>query len=343
MSSGLSRHRIVLRAAVATAALAGALLTPAVAFAEGTGTTSATTSGTAAHCTVTQTIDASYGGWKVDLTNSLDAGPSAVLKDDQGKAVATVDRAHPEDLTNGMKIKDADTTTPVFLDRSQGDPAPWRETPFPALPKDCGKTEPEPEPTPTPKPTTGTDKPKPPPVLEPGTGPITVIGKCTVLQTIPSRFGGWTVDLTNSLDAGPKAVLKTDEGKVIASVDRAHPEDQEHGLWIKRADTTTPVFLDNNQGGDSPWRETPFPALPKDCVNTGTGTTKPADTATTATTTTTTTTQTKTVPVGGVAAGVEGGGTGIDTPLLAGGAATAAVGVLGLGYAVRRRRSSSRI
>ncbi|GHF79449.1 hypothetical protein [Streptomyces griseosporeus] len=343
MSSGLSRHRIVLRAAVATAALAGALLTPAVAFAEGTGTTSATTSGTAAHCTVTQTIDASYGGWKVDLTNSLDAGPSAVLKDDQGKAVATVDRAHPEDLTNGMKIKDADTTTPVFLDRSQGDPAPWRETPFPALPKDCGKTEPKPEPTPTPKPTTGTDKPKPPPVLEPGTGPITVIGKCTVLQTIPSRFGGWTVDLTNSLDAGPKAVLKTDEGKVVASVDRAHPEDQEHGLWIKRADTTTPVFLDNNQGGDSPWRETPFPALPKDCVNTGAGTTKPADTATTATTTTTTTTQTKTVPVGGVAAGVEGGGTGIDTPLLAGGAATAAVGVLGLGYAVRRRRSSSRI
>ncbi|MFF9287013.1 hypothetical protein [Streptomyces griseosporeus] len=341
MSSGLSRHRIVLRAAVATAALAGALLTPAVAFAEGTGTGTGTTSGTAAHCTVTQTIDASFGGWKVDLTNSLDAGPSAVLKDDQGKTVATVDRAHPEDLTNGMKIKDADTITPVFLDRSQGDPTPWRETPFPALPKDCGKTEPAPKPTPEPKPTSGTDKPKPPPVLEPGTGPITVIGKCTVLQTIPSRFGGWTVDLTNSLDAGPKAVLKTDAGKVVASVDRAHPQDQENGLWIKGADTTTPVFLDNNQGGDAPWRETPFPALPKGCVNTGTGTTEPADTATTPTTTTTTT-QTKTVPVGGVAAGVEGG-TGIDTPLLAGGAATAAVGVLGLGYAVRRRRSSSRI
>ncbi|MFF9626275.1 hypothetical protein [Streptomyces griseosporeus] len=330
MSSGLSRHRIVLRAAVATAALAGALLAPAVAFADGTGTATGTN---ASHCTVTQTIDASFGGWKVDLTNSLDAGPSAVLKDDQGKTVATVDRAHPEDLANGLKIKDADTLSPVFLDRSQGDPAPWRETPFPALPKDCSKTEPTPKPSPTPKPTSGTDKPTPPPVLEPGTGPITVIGKCTVLQTIPSRFGGWTVDLTNSLDDGPSAVLKTDAGKVVATVDRAHPEDREHGLWIKRADTTTPLFLDNNQGGDSPWRETPFPALPEGCVNPGTGTTAPADT---------TTTQTKTVPVGGVAAGAEGG-TGIDTPLLAGGAATAAVGVLGLGYAVRRRRSSSRI
>ncbi|MGW0137177.1 hypothetical protein [Streptomyces sp. NPDC003299] len=76
MSAALPRHRSVLRAAVATAALAGALFTPAAAFAaDGQGTTA--DGGSASHCTVTQTIPSAFGGWTVDLTNSLAAGPKA--------------------------------------------------------------------------------------------------------------------------------------------------------------------------------------------------------------------------------------------------------------------------
>ncbi|MFD5446722.1 hypothetical protein [Streptomyces sp. NPDC127100] len=133
MSAALSRPRVVLRAAVATAALAGALCAPTVAFAADPGTASP-------ECTVTKTIGASFGGWTIDMTNSTD-GPTAVLKDDTGKAQATVDRTHPEDLANGLRIKDADTTTPLLLDRSQGDPAPWRTTPFPTLPDNCTTTD----------------------------------------------------------------------------------------------------------------------------------------------------------------------------------------------------------
>ncbi|MDT0613627.1 hypothetical protein [Streptomyces lancefieldiae] len=135
MSVAFSRHRVVLRAAVATAALAGALFTPAVAFAVGQGSTTASP-----ECTVTKTIGSVFIDWTVDLTNSPD-GPTAVLKDETGKAQATVDRAHPEDLANGLKIQNADTATPLFLDRSQGDPAPWRTTPFPALPDGCTTTD----------------------------------------------------------------------------------------------------------------------------------------------------------------------------------------------------------
>ncbi|MFJ3209129.1 hypothetical protein ACIPJP_14405, partial [Streptomyces flaveolus] len=131
MSAALSRPRVVLRAAVATAALAGALCAPTVAFATDHGGATGSTD-----CTVTKTIGATFGGWTVDMTNSPD-GPTATLKDDTGKAWATVDRDHPEDLTNGLKIKDADTATPLLLDRNQGDPAPWRTTPFPTLPDGC--------------------------------------------------------------------------------------------------------------------------------------------------------------------------------------------------------------
>lgn len=134
MSAALSRPRVVLRAAVATAALAGALCAPTVAFATDHGGATGSTD-----CTVTKTIGATFGGWTVDMTNSPD-GPTATLKDDTGKAWATVDRDHPEDLTNGLKIKDADTATPLLLDRNQGDPAPWRTTPFPTLPDGCTTT-----------------------------------------------------------------------------------------------------------------------------------------------------------------------------------------------------------
>ncbi|MFF4208962.1 hypothetical protein ACFYZE_06210 [Streptomyces sp. NPDC001796] len=173
-------------------------------------------------------------------------------------------------------------------------------------------------------------------------GPSGTDTHCTATQTIPSAFGGWTVDLTNSLSAGPKAVLKDDKGKTVSTVDRAHPEDLANGLKIKNADTTSPLLLDRSQGDPAPWRTTPFPKLPKGCLNTGTGTgtgTSKHNSTGTGTTQTTTATQTKVVPTGAVAAGAEGTGGSQDTALLAGGAVLAAGGVIGLGYVVRRRRA----
>ncbi|MFF2196713.1 hypothetical protein [Streptomyces sp. NPDC058157] len=323
-ASAVSARRLALGTAVA-AAFAATLLTPSVASAADA------PRGGAADCVASTTIPSRLGGMTVELTNSLTAGPKAVLKDEGGKAVATVDRAHPEDLSVGMKIKNAASLSPVFLDRSQGGPTPWRETPFPALPHACvtiGE---------------GADK---------EAGPVVVTGKCSVSQVVPSVFDRMTVQLTNSLTAGPKAVLKDEEGKAVATVDRAHPEDLSNGMKIKNAETAGPVFLDRSQG-PAPWHETAFPKLPKGCTtgNTGTGTgtgtgagtgtgtgTTTTSTTSTNSATTTTATQTKVVPAGGVAAGAEVDG-GQDTAMLAGGAALALAGALGLGHVVRRRRA----
>ncbi|MEV5968886.1 hypothetical protein [Streptomyces sp. NPDC051921] len=96
---------------------------------------------TIGECTVTEVIASSYGnGWTVTLTNDLTKGPEAVLKDGKGKALSTIDRAHPFDSVNGMKIERADTRTPRFGQHTNGgDTAPYRWNDFPKLPKDCGK------------------------------------------------------------------------------------------------------------------------------------------------------------------------------------------------------------
>ncbi|MGV9290726.1 hypothetical protein [Streptomyces sp. NPDC003719] len=343
MSAALSRSRVVLRAAVATAALAGALCAPTVALAADLGTASP-------ECTVTKTIGASFGGWTIDLTNSTD-GPTATLKDDTGKTWATVDRTHPEDLTNGLKIKDADTAAPLLLDRSQGDPAPWRTTPFPTLPDDCtttdgdGKDATQPAGTGT-QPGTGSETgtgtgtggetgsgtgSEAGAVADSGTDTGASESECMVTKTIGASFGGWTIDLTNSTD-GPTAVLKDATGKTWATVDRAHPEDLTNGLRIKDADTAAPLLLDRSQGDPAPWRTTPFPTLPDDCTTTdgGAGTTPSTQPSTGST-------QTRVVPAGGVAAGAEST-EGTDTVLLAGGATLSAAALAGLAFVVRRRR-----
>ncbi len=360
MSVALSRTRVVLRAAVATAALAGALCTPALAFAAGHGSATAVangTSGSSADCTVTKTMPSAILGMTVTLTNST-AGPSADLKDDEsGKTVATVNRSHPEDLAAGLRITGADTATPLFLDRSQGGNTPWRTTPFPTLPTSCTDTGTGTDTdTDTPEETgtgngsdtgtgadegagtgtgtgTGTDTGAGKDTgAKPGTDPEAA--KCTVTKTMPSAILGMTVTLTNST-AGPSADLKDDEsGKTVATVNRSHPEDLAAGLRITGADTATPLFLDRSQGGNTPWRTTPFPTLPTSCTDTGTGTETgtPEETGTG-------TAQTKVVPAGGVAAGAEGVEE-TDGTMVAGGAAVAAAGLLGLGFAVRSRRGA---
>ncbi|MER7520068.1 hypothetical protein [Streptomyces sp. NPDC126499] len=104
-------------------------------------------------CTVKEEIESSFGaGWVVSLTNDLNEGPSAVLRK-RGSAVATVDRAHPVDSVNGLKIERADTLTPRFGQRTQGGDMPYRWNDFPKLPKGCVKTAPSQKPTTSPSPT----------------------------------------------------------------------------------------------------------------------------------------------------------------------------------------------
>lgn len=135
----LPHRRTALRAATTTAALAGALLLPSAAAFADTGSTTAPAAGTTSdNCTATKTMSI-FGDMTVDLSISP-AGPKAVLKSAKGKAVATVDRAHPVDGPNGLMIKYPDSTAPLFLDVSEGGSALWRSNPFPKLPEDCANT-----------------------------------------------------------------------------------------------------------------------------------------------------------------------------------------------------------
>ncbi|MDF9814489.1 hypothetical protein [Streptomyces sp. SPB162] len=88
-------------------------------------------------CTVTKTIQAVFGGWTVDLSNGP-SGPKAVMKDQKGKSVETVDRNHV--TSNSMRIIGAGGTSPRFEQNNQGGGHPWTKAAFPALPKSCVKT-----------------------------------------------------------------------------------------------------------------------------------------------------------------------------------------------------------
>ncbi|MFI0922907.1 hypothetical protein ACH4TP_03050 [Streptomyces sp. NPDC021012] len=90
-------------------------------------------------CTVQQDVPSVFALLTVTLTNDLEKGPKAVLKDEAGKALVTVDRAHPADLGQGLTIKGANTTTPQLGQRTQGGDTPFTWTAFPKLPKGCEK------------------------------------------------------------------------------------------------------------------------------------------------------------------------------------------------------------
>ncbi|MFE3072215.1 hypothetical protein [Streptomyces sp. NPDC059247] len=104
---------------------------------------------TIGECTVRQDIPSVFALLTVTLTNDLEKGPKAVLKDEAGKAVVTVDRAHSADLGQGLTIKGADTATPRLGQRTQGGDTPYRWTAFPKLPEGCAKDSGTPTTTPT--------------------------------------------------------------------------------------------------------------------------------------------------------------------------------------------------
>ncbi|GGR37625.1 hypothetical protein [Streptomyces roseolus] len=88
-------------------------------------------------CTVTQEIRSSYGtDWLLVMTNDLEKGPWAVLKDPRHDVVSRVDRAHPVDAANGLRIDGADTAAPRLGQRHDG-ASPYRYNAFPALPEGC--------------------------------------------------------------------------------------------------------------------------------------------------------------------------------------------------------------
>ncbi|MEU5276183.1 hypothetical protein AB0G87_07210 [Streptomyces asoensis] len=133
--------RTALRTALAVTALVGtatASVVTATATAAGAATTAA--SSTANTCLATRTIPSVFGGWKVKLANSADSGASAELIDEKGHVVSTVDQSRTVDSAVGLRITGVLSAKPVFGQRSEGGPAPWKSTAFPALSADRTQT-----------------------------------------------------------------------------------------------------------------------------------------------------------------------------------------------------------
>ncbi|WP_329282308.1 hypothetical protein [Streptomyces sp. NBC_00691] len=94
---------------------------------------------TIGECAVRQDVPSVFALLTVTLTNDLEKGPKAVLKDEAGKPILTVDRAHSADTGAGIMIKGANTSTPQLGQRTQGGDTPYLWTAFPKLPKGCEK------------------------------------------------------------------------------------------------------------------------------------------------------------------------------------------------------------
>ncbi|MFG2717296.1 hypothetical protein ACGFW5_03170 [Streptomyces sp. NPDC048416] len=284
--------RIALRAATATAVLAGALLVPAAAFAA------------SGPCQVTEQVPSVLGGMSVSLTSDPATGPIAVLRDAKGGAVATVDRAHPTDLADGIKIEESKDGKAVFFQRSQGGDTAWQPHPFPALPATC--TDPSATPYKLVNGETLTVTKSAQGhyradslaggtivkvmetqgdgvdvdaylhgvhvTLDAKTGVVDseyVDGRfgCTVTEVVPSVFrDGLSVKLTNSPE-GAKAALRNSALKVIATVDRAHPVSGEGGMRLDGVNTATPRLGQATQGGGTAYAYTDFPKLPAGCAS----------------------------------------------------------------------------
>ncbi|WP_329463398.1 hypothetical protein [Streptomyces sp. NBC_01431] len=361
--------RTSLRAAIATVALAGAFLTPAAAFAATTGQAAAAASNGTCH--VTKDVASVLPYMFVTLTNDLADGPKAELRNDQGKVVATVDRAHPADLGAGIKLEAPAGGKAVFFQRAQGGDTPWKSQDFPQLPHTCSGSGDA-----TYKLVDGETLPvhrfatnhyraefltdgKVVKIMETESAERDVdayvhgmhvtlnsrTGKvnseyvnarsgCTVTEVVPSPFhDGMSVQLITS-PQGSKAVVRDSSFATLGYVDGATPVNNPMGIRIDGANTATAKLGQSTQGGDAPYSYTAFPKLPAGCGTATAGKT-PAKTATQ------NGGQTTVVPKGAVAAGAEfKAQSGDKTALIAGGAGLAAVA--GAGFVALRRRAAHR-
>ncbi|CAM5543475.1 hypothetical protein SXANM310S_00628 [Streptomyces xanthochromogenes] len=92
---------------------------------------------------------------------------------------------------------------------------------------------------------------------------------CHVTKDVPSVLPGMTVRLTNDLAKGPKAELKDEKGKVVATIDEANPVDLSAGIKLETSIGAKAVFFQRSQGGNTPWQSQPFPLLSKSCIDPG--------------------------------------------------------------------------
>ncbi|MET9364991.1 hypothetical protein ABZX93_29305 [Streptomyces sp. NPDC006632] len=359
--------RTPLRAAIAVAALGGALLTPTAAFAATSATAPA-----AAPCHVSKTVPSQLPDTTVVLSDDLAKGPKAELLDAKGNVVATVDRAHPMDYGHGIRLEEGTDGKVTFFQRSESGNKSWKSQPFPALPASClvsgTYTLADGEKVKVSRTAPGRYRAD----VVTGGRTVTVLrtegedvdgffrgmhltlnartgavrseytsgrSGCAVTTVVTSVYrAGESVKLTNS-PQGPKAVLRDSQFKTISTVDRAHPNDKALGVIIDGANGATPRLGQRTQGGNTPYGYTAFPKLPAGCANTAPAKT-PAQTPVNSPVQNGG--QTTVVPKGAVAAGAEFKQGGSDKgALIAGGAAVAAAG--GLGFVALRRRSAARV
>ncbi|WP_406394934.1 hypothetical protein [Streptomyces sp. NBC_00887] len=307
-----SRRRSILRAAVATAALTGALLAPGAAAFAADAPKAGTSAGTTAPATDGELVGHPVlaDGLKGDLWKKGEGWYYLDLHTDSGMPIASLRVGGPSKKTqDGQQVHGMWVT----LDQS-GQVHSWNN-PATGHGFDAG----------------GTESRK----------------GCTVTWHMGTPFEGVSLNLSNS-PSGPVAkVIDAKTSQTLATLTRTNRTGLAGGARIKDSDDPkTPNFQMRVTGGQIPWEGVSFPKTPEGCD------TEPAAQPTPATKPTPHATasagkpapavsaQTAVVPRGGVAAGAEIAqeDTGETTVLIAGGAST--LGAAGAGFIVLRRRSA---
>ncbi|MCX5296633.1 hypothetical protein OG898_09030 [Streptomyces sp. NBC_00193] len=300
-----SRRQTLLRSAVATSALAGALLAPGTAFAAGAPTTG------------TPKADASVQGLGGELVKHLVLanGTKADLWK-KGKASYWLD-VYSEGSSQlgyitvggpGEQTEDGEQIAGMWVTlNSKGQVQSWKN------PASLGFAQ----------------------------GGSETRQGCTVSWHMATPFDGLSLELSNG-PAGPVATLIRQNGTgKVATLTKANPVALSGGARIKAADDPlTPQFQMRVDGGVIPWLGYNFPAPLKDCgVKPSTPPAKPSATPKPAVSAHGGS-QTVVVPKGGVAAGAEVAGS--PNSASAWTAAGAGSAVLGAGGFLLLRRRSAR-
>ncbi|MGW6823903.1 hypothetical protein [Streptomyces sp. NPDC055005] len=331
-----SRRRTVLRAAVATAALAGALLAPtAAAFAadapkaaDAQKTAGAPKAADSARPTASAQVKEADGelvghpvladGTKGDLWKKGKGWYYLDLHTASGMPIASFHVGGPSNRTqDGQQVR----RMWVTLDGS-GQVHSWKN-PAGGHGFDAGGTE-------------------------------TREG-CTVSWGMGTPYEGISLQLSNGASGPVAELIDTKTARTLTTLTTANRTGLAGGARIKDSDDPkTPQFQMRVIGGQIPWEGVSFPKPPKDCAAKPTAkpTTpaKPTPAAKPASATTSTSAvsthnvaQTSVLPKGGVAAGAEiaQDSPGNTTALIAGGASTLALGAAGAGFVALRRRTAN--
>ncbi|MGI5450721.1 hypothetical protein ACQEVM_34120 [Streptomyces sp. CA-243310] len=179
---------------------------------------------------------------------------------------------------------------------------------------------------------------------------------CTVSWSMGTPFDGVSLRLSNGTSGPVAQLIDGKTARTLTTLTTANRTGLAGGARIKDSDDPkTPQFQMRVVGGQIPWEGVSFPKPPKDCAATPTtkptATAKPTPAAKPASTTTTSTpavsthnvAQTSVLPKGGVAAGAEiaQDNPAHTTALVAGGASTLALGAAAAGFVALRRRTAN--